>query len=65
MSPENPGPEHVVSRRNGPPSKKYALEEWVEEAGADFYKDTHASVKTGIDEAKSAAPPGSPFSGIS
>src|SRR5262249_52941179 len=36
-------------------SKKYALEEWVEEAGADFYKDTIAGVTTGIDEARSAA----------
>lgn len=36
-------------------SKKYALEEWIEEAGANFYKDTIAGVKTGIDEAKSAA----------
>src|SRR5262245_8331173 len=35
-------------------SKKYALEEWVEEAGPDFYQDTIAGVKTGIDEAKSA-----------
>ncbi len=33
-------------------SKKYAMEEWVEEAGADFYKDTIAGVKTGMDEAK-------------
>ena len=35
-------------------SKKYSLEEWIEEAGADFYKDTIAGVKTGLDEAKSA-----------
>jgi hypothetical protein len=36
-------------------SKKYALEEWIEEAGAAFYMDTIAGMKTGIDEAKSAA----------
>ena len=36
-------------------SKKYALQEWIEEAGAAFYKDTIAGVKTGIDEASSAA----------
>jgi hypothetical protein len=36
-------------------SRKYALKEWVEEAGADFYKDTITGVKTGIDEASSAA----------
>ena len=35
-------------------AKKFALEEWVEEAGPDFYKETIAGVKTGIDEAKSA-----------
>jgi hypothetical protein len=36
-------------------SKEYALEEWIEEAGAAFYKDTIASVKAGIDEARSEA----------
>ncbi len=36
-------------------SKKYAMEEWIEEAGADFYKDTIAGVKSGIDDAKSTA----------
>jgi len=35
-------------------SKKYALEEWVEEAGPDFYKQTIAGVKTGAGEAQSA-----------
>ena len=35
-------------------SKKYVLEEWIEEAGPDFYQGTIAGVKTGIDEAKSA-----------
>ena len=35
-------------------SKKFAMEEWVEEAGPDFYQETIAGVKTGIDEAKSA-----------
>ena len=35
-------------------SKKFALEEWVEEAGPDFYRETITGVKTGIDEAKSA-----------
>ena len=28
---------------------------WIEEAGAAFYKDTIAGVKTGLDEARSAA----------
>jgi hypothetical protein len=35
-------------------SKKYTLEEWVEEAGADFFKDTISGVKTGLEEAKSS-----------
>src|SRR5262245_24025239 len=35
-------------------SKKYAMEEWVEEAGPDFYKQTIAGVKIGADEAQSA-----------
>jgi hypothetical protein len=35
-------------------SKKYALGEWVEEAGADFFKDTISGVNTGLEEAKSS-----------
>src|SRR5205823_586979 len=35
-------------------SKKYALGEWVEEAGPDFYQETIAGVKTGVEEARSA-----------
>lgn len=35
-------------------SKNFALEEWIEEAGPDFFKETIAGAKTGIDEAKSA-----------
>jgi hypothetical protein len=35
-------------------SKKFAMEEWVAEAGPAFYQETIAGVKTGIDEAKSA-----------
>ncbi len=35
-------------------SKQYVLEEWIEEAGPDFYKETITGVKTGMDEAKSA-----------
>lgn len=33
-------------------SKKYVLEKWVEETGPDFYRETIAGVKTGIDEAR-------------
>lgn len=36
-------------------SKKYTLEEWIEEAGPDFYKETITGVKTGLDEAKTTA----------
>ena len=35
-------------------SKKYLLEEWVQEAGPDFYQVTIAGLKTGIDEARGA-----------
>lgn len=35
-------------------SKKFALEEWVEEAGPDFYPATINGAKAGINEAKSA-----------
>jgi len=33
-------------------SKKYALEEWIEEAGPDFFKETITGVKTGVDEVR-------------
>jgi hypothetical protein len=35
-------------------SKKFAMDEWVEEAGPDFYRETIAGMQTGIEEAKSA-----------